>query len=203
MMILRNAPASPFGRKVRIAADLLGLSQRINIVAADTNDSSDTLRQQNPLGKIPVLITAEGMAIYDSRVIIEYLDQLAGGGKIIPAGAARYPALVLQALADGIMDASILRVYELRFRAENERSAKWADYQTDKVKRGLDELERHPPAVDDHSIGGTAGACALGYQDLRFNGDWRASYPKLVAWLDGFAARVPAFAATKFTPPPA
>ena len=201
MMILRNAPASPFGRKIRIAAELLGLSSRITVMAADTNDASDTLRQQNPLGKIPVLITAGGMAVYDSRVIVEYLDQMAGGGKIIPAGAGRFPALVLQSLADGIMDASILRVYELRFRAENERSAQWAAYQTDKVTRGLDELERHPPAGDDLTIGAIAVACALGYQDLRFNGAWRASYPKLVAWLDDFAARVPVFAATKFTPP--
>ena len=203
MMILRNAPPSPFGRKIRIAAELLGLSSRIRIEPADTNDVNDPLRQQNPLGKIPVLITDKGMAIYDSRVIVEYLDEQAGGGKIIPRGDKRFPALVLAALADGIMDASILRVYEMRFRSENERSARWVDYQADKVKRGLDALEKDPPADGDYAIGAISVACALGYQDLRFDGTWRATYPRLVAWLDRFAAGVPAFAATKFTPPPA
>lgn len=203
MMILRNSPASPFGRKIRIAAELLGLSPRITIIAADTNDAGDPLRQQNPLGKIPILITDDGMAIYDSRVIVDYLDHVAGGGKMIPTGAGRHPTLILQALADGIIDASILLVYEMRFRAENERSANWTAYQSDKVKRSLDTLERNLPRADDLTIGAVALACALGYQDLRFNGDWRQSYPRLLAWLDGFAAKVPAFAATKFTPPPA
>lgn len=200
MMILRSTPASPFGRKVRIAADLLGLSNRIDVVAADTGDESDTLRQQNPLGKIPVLITDDGKAVYDSRVILEYLDLLAGGGKLIPAGDKRVPALVLQALGDGMLDASILRVYEIRFRDETQRSPKWLDYQTGKVTRALDALEKSPPANDDRTVGGITIACALGYLDLRFNGEWRKSYPRLVAWLDGFSAAVPAFEATRFTP---
>ena len=80
MMILRNSPASPFGRKVRIAIKLLGLDKDVEIRAADTNDPNDDLRQQNALGKIPTLIDENGTAYFDSRVIVEYLDTRAGGG---------------------------------------------------------------------------------------------------------------------------
>ena len=104
----------------------------------------------------------------------------------------------LQALADGILDASLLLVYETRFRAEDRREKKWTDHQNEKVKRGLDVLEKDPPAIGAiPDAGHIALACALGYQDMRFQGVWRKSYPKLVAWLDDFAARVPVFAKTK------
>ena len=89
MLVLRSSPASPFGRKVKMAAHELGLMDRIEIVAADTNDPSEPLRQQNPLGKIPTLVLEDGMTLFDSRVIVEYLDHLAGG-KIFPAGEARF-----------------------------------------------------------------------------------------------------------------
>jgi glutathione S-transferase len=113
MMILRSAPPSPFGRKVRIALSLLGFEHDVRIEAADTGDPKDSLREQNPLGKIPVLVVEDGSALYDSRVILEYLDDRAGGGKIIPREAGqRFAALRLQALCDGILDASILTVYE-------------------------------------------------------------------------------------------
>ena len=112
MMILRSAPPSPFGRKVQIALSLLGFND-VKIEATDTMDAGSPLRQQNPLGKIPVLITEDGTPYYDSRVILEYLDDRAGGGKIIPRAAApRFAALRLQALCDGILDASILTIYE-------------------------------------------------------------------------------------------
>ena len=118
-MILRSSPPSPFGRKVKIAAAILGLSDKIEIVVTDTIDPADSIRQQNPLGKIPALILADGTALYDSRVIVEYLDLIAGGGKLIPNGAERIQTLTLQALADGIMDAGILQMYERRFRDED------------------------------------------------------------------------------------
>ena len=108
MMILRSSPPSPFGRKVRIAAAVAGLSDRIEIVPADTNDPEESLRVQNPLGKLPVLLV-DGRAMFDSRVILEYFDHLAGGAVLIPRdGEARFRVLTLQALADGMMDASIL-----------------------------------------------------------------------------------------------
>jgi glutathione S-transferase len=205
MLTLRTSPASPFGRKVRIAAALLGLEARIAIVPADTGDPADSLRQQNPLGKIPALIAEGGEAIFDSRVIVEYLDGLAGGGRLIPADlAARIRALTLQALADGIADAAVLQVYERRMREPAERSAKWVDYQAGKVTRALAALESKPPQVGaTHTgaphVGAIALACTLGYLDLRFAGEWRAGHPRLAAWLDGFAAAVPAYAATAFS----
>jgi glutathione S-transferase len=198
MLTLRSSPASPFGRKVKIGAALLGLRDRIAVTEADTLDPNDTLRQQNPLGKIPVLLLENGTALYDSRVILEYLDHLAGGGKIVPAGEARFEALREQALADGIMDAALLQVYEARWRPEDRRDRNWLEHQHGKVSRGLAYAETNlaRPAETLH-VGHIALACALGYLDLRMEGRWRGAHPKLVAWLDDFAARVPAFAQTR------
>jgi glutathione S-transferase len=200
MMILRSAAPSPFGRKVQIGLSVLGFDN-VKVEPADTMDPQDSLREQNPLGKLPVLITEEGAAYYDSRVILEYLDARAGGGRIIPRDAGeRFAALRLQAVCDGILDASILTVYEGRWRPSEKHEPKWLDHQAGKVERSLTVLEAAPPpfagapALPD--VGHIALACALGYRDLRFGGDWRGKYPRLVAWLEGFAARVPAFAAT-------
>src|SRR5438552_2321096 len=142
MMILRSSPASPFARKVRIAASLLGLDKEITLDQADTTDSKDTVRVQNPLGKIPVLVLDDGSTLYDSRVIVEFLDQRAGGGKVIPREPkARFDALRLQALADGMTDAQILVVYEGRWRQPDKHEPKWVDYQSDKIQRRLAVLE--------------------------------------------------------------
>ncbi len=198
-MILRSAPPSPFGRKVKIAAGVLGLTDRIAIAAADTNSETDALRQQNPLGKIPTLVLDDGRTLFDSRVILEYLDHLAGGGRIIPREPdARFAALRLQALCDGVMDASILQVYEARYRPEGIRHQPWLDYQAGKAARALAALEAEPQALDPvPHVGQIALACALGYRDLRFAGAWRAAHPNLVRWLDAFAAQVAAFEQTR------
>jgi glutathione S-transferase len=202
MMILRSTPASPFARKARIAIAVLGLSDKIDLREADLNDPADSIRAQNPLGKIPALIMEDGTAYYDSRVILEVLDHLAGGGKIIPAEPkARFAALRLQALCDGILDAGVLLVYENRYRPPEKLVQAWVDRQTDKVTRALSALEASPPAIDAiPDVGQITLACALGYQDLRFGGAWRKTYPKLVAWLERFEAQVPAFARTKVQP---
>lgn len=198
MLTLRSSPASPFGRKVKIALLELGLADRVEIVAADTNDPAEPLRQQNPLGKIPALVLEDGTALFDSRVIVEYLDHLAGGGRILPAGAERFGQLRLQALADGICDAALLQVYEVRIRPAETRHAGWVENQQGKVDRALAALEAQPPAFPDRPrIGEIALACALGYLDLRFEGKWRPAHPRLVAWLDAFAGKVPAFEATR------
>jgi glutathione S-transferase len=199
MMILRSTPPSPFGRKVKLAISVLGLSGDIKVEPADLNDANDTIRQQNALGKIPTLVLEDGTTLFDSRVIVEYLDHRAGGGKIVPnEPKARFAALRLQALADGMTDAQILLVYEGRFRPPEHHVKKWTDYQADKIKRGLTALETDPPSLDPlPNVGQIALACFLGHRDLRFAGDWRAAHPKLVTWLDRFAAKVPAFAETK------
>jgi glutathione S-transferase len=199
MMILRSAPTSPFGRKVKVAASLLGLDGSIKVVVTDTSNPDDPLRTDNPLGKIPTLVTENGMVIYDSRVILEYLDHLAGGGKIIPAGGMeRIRCLTLHALADGLAESALLRVYEGRFRDPATHSARWMDHQSGKTARTLAYLEEAPPAWNGLPDVGVIGvACALGYLDLRFPGSWRDGHPKLVAWLDRFAAEVPAFEKTR------
>lgn len=196
MMILRSSPPSPFGRKVKIAASMLGLFEQLEIVATDTMDPGDTIRSQNPLGKIPALMLADGQILYDSRVIVEYLDHCAGGGTLIPAdGEARFRALTGQALADGLIEAAILQVYETRFRAADKHEPRWLEHQAGKVARALAAFEGAPPA-GPRTVADVALACALGYLDFRFAGAWRDDHPRLVAWLDAFAADVPSFAAT-------
>lgn len=193
MLVLRSSPPSPFGRKVKIAAATLGLSDRIEIVATDTMNPADPISGVNPLGKIPALEIEDGTVLFDSRVILEYLDHLSGGGKLIPTEpTARFAALRLQALADGLMDAALLQVYESRLRDADKRSELWLERQSAKVTRVLAALEAAPPAVET-TIGSIATACALGYLDFRFAGNWRETHPKLVAWLDAFRAAVPAY----------
>lgn len=204
MMILRSSPASPFVRKVRIATRLLGLDAKITETTTALDDPKDGIQALNPLGKIPALITEDGTSYYDSRVILEYLDHLAGGGRIVPREPdARFAALRLQALCDGILDASVLSVYESRYRPPEMKVASWLERQEGKVGRALALLEAAPPVLEAGSlpnVGQIALACALGYRDLRFDPGWRRDYPRLHVWHDAFAAQVPAFAATKATP---
>jgi glutathione S-transferase len=197
MLVLRYSPASPYARKVRIAADLLGLTDRIEIAGADLSNPADSIRAQNPLGKIPALVLEDGSSLYDSRVIAEYLDHLAGGGRLLSADPAkRFAALRLQALGDGINDAALLIRYEATSRPEAKRFSDWTELQQGKIERSLAALEAAPPSgpID---IGHIAVATALGYLDLRFDGAWRATHPKLVAWLDAFSSATPSFEATK------
>lgn len=196
-MLLRSAPASPFARKVRMAILRLGLKDDVRIVAADTANPDDVLRRDNPLGKLPVLTTPDGQAIYDSRVILEYLDHRAGGGIIIPDGwPARGDTLILHALCDGIMDASLLIVYEARHRPPAIHHQPWIDYQRGKVVRALSCLAEAPPDPARFDVGTVALSCALGYLDLRGQVGWRGEFPPLVAWLDAFRAHHPEFDAT-------
>jgi glutathione S-transferase len=202
MLKIRTSLGSPFGRKAMLAVSILGLDGKVAIEPASTQDEADPLRTQNPLGKVPVLLLDDGSAIFDSPVILEYLDVLAGGGKIIPQEPkARFEALRLEALADGILDARILLVYEGRYRPPDKHVQKWIDMQAGKVARALAALEAAPPGLDAlPNVGQITLACALAYGDFRFEGKWRKDHPRLVAWLDAFAARVPAFEKTK--PPP-
>ena len=137
MLVLRASLASPFVRKVRIAAALLGLQDRIDIAVADTSNAEDSLRSQNPLGKVPALILENGETIFDSAVIVEYLDWL-GGGRIIPSDPKlRFRSLTQESLADGIADAGVLLRYETVWREPKMRSEKWIAYQSDKIVRAL------------------------------------------------------------------
>lgn len=195
---LRSTLTSPFGRKVRMAAAVLELSDRLTLVPADTLDESDTLRQQNPLGKMPCLLLADGSALYDSRTIIEFLQELAGGEHLIPkSGVARYLALTRAVLADGIADAALLMVYEGRFRDPGTHSERWLAHQRGKIARGLAAFDASPPPPAPTDIVAISLSCALGYLDWRKPVEWRGDHPRLAAWLEAFATHEPAFNATR------
>jgi glutathione S-transferase len=199
-MLLRATPMSPFGRKVRMAISHLGLWDRIEMVKADPMDAADPLRRDNPLGKIPTLVTDDGKPVFDSRVILEYLDHVAGGGRIIPnTWPARIETLTLQAMCDGVMDACILIVYEARHRPVELHHQPWLDYQRGKVVRGLTAFAKQAPDAARFDVGTLTGACMLGYLDVRKQVDWRPEFPALVGWLDRFRAKHPEFDATAVT----
>lgn len=198
MMTLRSSPPSPFGRKVKITASILGLSDQIKVETTDTNDPDGSLKRQNPLAKIPTLVLEDGFCLYDSHVICEYLDSLHDGQKLFPTDKARWPALRLAALADGLMEAALLLVYEKRIRPEATWNAQWIGMQQQKIDTAIDQLEDEQKKLSARpDIGEISLACALGYLDLRHEGKWRERHPRLVAWLDDFAAKIPAFEATR------
>lgn len=193
-MKLWYSPPSPFARKARAAAIELGLAGRIEEirVAVAPNRPNEEFARSNPLIKIPALETDAGTVLYDSRVICEYLDALAGGARLFPAGGdARWDALRRQALADGILDAGILRRYELALRPEALRWDEWLAGQQRKVELGLDAAEREAGGWGDaFDIGHLTLACALGWLDFRFaEQNWRGSRPALAAWFARAGAR--------------
>jgi len=197
-MILRTTLTSPFGRKVRMAAEVLGLATRIKIVPANTRDETDTLRHQNPLGKIPCLLLPDGTAFFDSRVIIEFLDMLEGQPSLVPAsGIDRFRVLTRATLFDGVTDAALLLVYERRFRKEKQVSEPWLDHQRGKVFRGLKAAASELPDPTRTDITSIGLACALGYLDWRRPVEWRERFSIIAEWLEAFSANEPAYAATE------
>jgi glutathione S-transferase len=201
-MKLRHNPASPYVRKVMIAAHELGLAGRIELLSTAVSpvETNAALAAENPLMKIPALTTDDGEVLFDSPVICEYLDSLAGGGKIFPpAGTARWTALRQQALGDGILDALILCRYEVAARPEEKRHAAWTGGQMRKAHQGLAALEREDLS-GLRTIGAITAGCTLGYLDFRFPNDgWRERHAKLAAWYQE-VERLPSMQATK---PPA
>jgi glutathione S-transferase len=197
-MKLFYSPASPFVRKVLITAAVKGLTSHIDAVASDATKGDPALNAANPMGRLPSLLV-DGEPIHDSQVICEYLDSLAASPVLFPsAGMARWRCLTLASLADGILEAALLAVYERRYRPENMVVQSWLDRQWSKINASLAGLEASPPAWGQHpDYAHITLACALGYLDFRHGGTWRAGHPKLVAWLDQFALAVPSFEATR------
>lgn len=197
-MTLRSTETSPFGRKVRIAIDVLGLGARIAVAPANTLDENDTLRQQNPLGKMPCLLLPGGEVLYDSGVIIEYLQEFAGTDRLVPRqGPERYRKLTLATLADGITDAALLMVYEGRFREPGAHSTRWLTHQRGKMLRALAAFEPAPPPANVTDIVSIGLACALGYLDWRQPIAWRPEHPRLEQWLTDFSRHEGAFGRTQ------
>ncbi len=193
-MKLYHSTTSPYVRKVMVVALELGLADRIELIPAKVSPIVRTapVIADNPLGKVPTLVTDDGMILFDSRVIVEYLDALASGGRLIPAaGPARWQTLTDQALADGLLDAALLERYETSLRPADKLWPAWRDGQHDKVIKALDRMEQSAagfaPRVD---VGTIAAACALAYVDFRFADlGWRSGRPRLTGWFAVFATR--------------
>lgn len=196
-MKLCYSATSPYVRKVVAAAIELGLDGKIEHLPTSAWDPASKLGEINPLGKVPALVTDDGEAIYDSPVICEYLDSMAGGGKLFPAaGPARWTALRLQALGDGIMDAGVSARLESQ-RPAGQKSEGWIERQRAAIFRALDALEAEAQGLGGKvNIGHVAIGAALGYLDFRFVADaWPQGRPNLAAWFESFAKR-PSIAST-------
>ena len=199
MMRLLFASASPFVRKTVMTAHIKGLMDQITIEPTDMRGSGNAaLWAANPLAKIPALVLEDGTSLYGSAVICEYLDTLAPAPRLFPpVGLARCRMLTRASLADGLMEAAVLIVYEERFRPAEKRVPEWVARQQAKVDSALAALAADPPPWPGRpAYSDIALAAALGYLDFRFAGAWRAHHPALVAWLDRFKCDVPAYAQT-------
>jgi glutathione S-transferase len=199
-MKLFYSPASPYVRKCMVVALELGLADRIEKLAAAANPVTRDAKivASNPLGKVPTLLTDDGTALYDSRVICEYLNELGRGTLLPAAGAARWRVLTEQSLGDGILDAALLARYEGAMRPEQSRWPAWTAGQMEKVHSGLATIEANAAAwADAFDLGKITLACALGYLDFRFASiGWRAAYPATAAWHARIDAR-PSLQATR------
>ena len=192
-MRLYFSPTSPYVRKVVVLLHETGMLDRVELVSGSGTpiDAGKAPLDANPLGKVPALERADGPALYDSRVICQYLDAEAGAG-LYPSGARRWDTLTVEATGDGILDAALLMVYEWRIRPEEMRYAPWVEGQWAKVDRALDALETRWMAHLEGPLdmGQIAIGCALGYLDFRHDArGWRTGRPHLAAWEARFAAR--------------
>ena len=195
-MILYSTPTSPFGRKVKIAAMVHGLSERLTVLRGDPWSADDDLRKINPLGKMPVLIPDGGAAVYDSGVILDYFDTLLDRPRLFPM-EHHIETRTMHALCNGLIEAGLLVTYERQRRPEAFRHAPWIEHQLGKIARGLSVIAHSPPDACAATAASITLACALGYFDWRKQIDWRADYPALVHWLDAFRATFAAFDATQ------
>lgn len=198
-MHLKYAPASPFARKVRAAAIELGLADRISLeaIAVVPGQKNQAYAEAiNPLRKIPALVLEDNSVIVDSAVICEYLDHLAGGGRLIPSqGPERWRVLSRHAIADGMCEAAVLIRYETWLRPEPMRWPLWIDDQWDKIHSGLRWFEDRaeldsPESSSTLDLFQLALASCLGYLNFRFaEVDWVSRHPRIAAWFSEVSQR--------------
>lgn len=203
-MKLFAATASPFVRKVRLAALESGLDGQMVLenVATAPHKPDAGLSEVNPVKKIPTLITEDGAVLYDSGVITDYLNELSQH-KLMPAnGAGRWKAKQQESLADGLMDAAVSTRYEVALRPEEKRWDDWIEAQAGKIDAALDQMnadaaELGDPAASETGLGAISYAAALGYLDFRFGDkDWRSGRDALAQWYEAYSKR-PSMQATE------
>ncbi len=198
-MKLYYSTASPFVRKVLVCAYERGLDGQIEQVATKVvpTEPNRDYAKVAPLMKLPSLERDDGLVLFDSVVICEYLDSLGTGPRLFPLeGDARWRALRMHALADGILEAAVLTRYETVVRPEPLRWKAWIDGQLLKVDQSLDFLEAHVRDLEGLTIGTVSVGCALGYLDFRYaDRNWRGGRPKLAAWWET-GSRRPSFEKT-------
>ncbi len=188
------SPASPFARKVRVAVREKRVEHLVEEVEVSTSPvaTNPGLAVHNPLGKLPCLQRSDGRVVYDSRAILRFVDSLSPQARLYPGGDAEFDRLTVESLAEGVIEAALLCVYERRVRTAEQVSQAWLDGQAEKVTRALDWFEAHSaqalgPDFDAACIG---LACALGYIDFRQPlPDWRSGRPHLSAWYDEVSQR--------------
>jgi glutathione S-transferase len=200
-MKLLYAPTSPFVRKVMACAHLSALADRIQLLpsAAHPVRRDERIAVHNPLAKVPTLVLPDGQALYDSRVICEYIANVGGNDHLFPAsGPRRWQALTQQSLGDGLLDAALLARYESTSRPAEWQWSAWREAQLVKVRAATAAIEAQAPVLvqQDPTIGEITIGCALGYLDFRFPEiDWRAGHPGAARWFAAFCT-LPAMQAT-------
>lgn len=191
-MKLHHSPTSPYVRKVMVVLHETGQLGDVELVTTSGTplDPADGFAAVNPLSKVPALVTDDGQAIYDSRIICRYMDARAGSG--LYGAEDTWRIQTLEATGEGIIDAALLMAYEWRLRPEEIRFEAWVEGQWVKIAQALDVIERDYMDLMNAPLnaGQIAVACALGYLDLR-NADrnWRTGRPALAAWFEAFSAR--------------
>ncbi|OGB21756.1 MAG: hypothetical protein A3I66_03370 [Burkholderiales bacterium RIFCSPLOWO2_02_FULL_57_36] len=194
-MKLIYSPPSPYARKVLVLAHEIEIFEklehvRINVAPTVQNDE---IAMWNPLGKVPALILETGEALFDSRVICDYLEQkFRPDAQVVDENNELHWMIKrMHALADGILDAALLVRYEITLRPADKRWADWIDGQMRKIRNGLNYLEKEAPICADRvNIGQIALGCTLGYLDFRFEDEnWRSDRPNLSAFYDQVSSR--------------
>jgi glutathione S-transferase len=188
-MKLLGAPASPYVRKCRVAIAELGLSNALELVQASTApvEPNKEVQSANPIVKIPALILDDGSSLFDSRIILRYLNELADGPLYPPK---RWDIQRRESQAEGFLDAALLLRYETFLRPEAKRWDDWIKGQRFKIDSVLDAMEHEAKALTGIDAAAIGTGCALGYLDFRFaDWGWRDRHPELASWFEGFNAR--------------
>jgi len=191
-MKLIYSGTSPFVRKVSVLLLETGLEDRVEkeTVAITPMNPGEVVPSINPLGKVPCLVTDNGNSIFDSRVITRYLDTLHNGYKLYPEGDALWPVLTLEAMADGMLDAAVLMIYERLLRTDEQKSPEWVEAQWLKISRALEHLDGQVSILEPLSMASIAVGATLGYIDFRHDDrKWRDIAPNLAVWEAEFSKR--------------